>query len=134
MTINIPIIKMVQFDRAVPIGSKILVTGVNGLVGSHVADQLLQHGYLVRGSVRAVSKSSFLNDKFASKYGENKVELVQVENMIVDGAFDGAVRGQRIHTDECQVNIVQALQELFTLRRYLIKDPASWSLRLLERM
>jgi uncharacterized protein YbjT (DUF2867 family) len=33
-------------------GSLILVTGVNGLLGSHVADQLLHAGYKVRGSVR----------------------------------------------------------------------------------
>lgn len=34
---------------------KVLVTGVTGYVGAHVAQQLLLHGYKVRGSVRSTS-------------------------------------------------------------------------------
>ena len=36
-------------------GSKVLVTGVTGFVGSHVAQQLLIHGYQVRGTVRSTA-------------------------------------------------------------------------------
>lgn len=39
--------------------SKVLVTGVTGYVGAHVAQQLLLHGYEVRGTVRDASN----NDK-----------------------------------------------------------------------
>ncbi|KAL9008663.1 MAG: hypothetical protein Q9173_006235 [Seirophora scorigena] len=37
---------------AIPIGSLVLVTGISGCIGSHVADQLLQAGYRERGTVR----------------------------------------------------------------------------------
>lgn len=35
--------------------AKVLVTGVTGYVGAHVAQQLLLHGYKVRGSVRSMA-------------------------------------------------------------------------------
>ena len=35
--------------------AKVLVTGVTGYVGAHVAQQLLLHGYQVRGTVRSTS-------------------------------------------------------------------------------
>jgi nucleoside-diphosphate-sugar epimerase len=41
--------------------SKVLVTGVTGYVGAHVARQLLLHGYKVRGTVRDASSEERLN-------------------------------------------------------------------------
>lgn len=41
--------------------SKVLVTGVTGYVGAHVAQQLLLHGYQVRGTVRSTSDEEKLN-------------------------------------------------------------------------
>ena len=38
--------------------SKVLVTGVSGFVGQHCALELLKNGYLVKGSVRNLSKAS----------------------------------------------------------------------------
>lgn len=43
-----------DFDGRAPAiapGSLTLVTGVNGFIGSHIADQLLSLGYRVRGTV-----------------------------------------------------------------------------------
>jgi nucleoside-diphosphate-sugar epimerase len=52
---------------AIPKGSTVLVTGVNGYIGSHVADQLLLAGYRVRGTTREASKAAKLLDIWEKK-------------------------------------------------------------------
>lgn len=74
-------------------GSLILVTGVNGLIASHTADQALLAGYRVRGSVRSVSKAAWMQDFFDTRYGKDKFELVQVPDISKEGAFDEAMKG-----------------------------------------
>ncbi|OJJ05814.1 hypothetical protein ASPVEDRAFT_895034 [Aspergillus versicolor CBS 583.65] len=81
------------FDSVIPNGSWVLVTGVNGYVASHTADQLLQHGYKVRGTVRNTTKNQWIKDLFDRKYGAGCFELGQVEDMTSPGAFDHAVKG-----------------------------------------
>jgi nucleoside-diphosphate-sugar epimerase len=71
--------------------AKVLVTGVNGYLATWVTKKYLEAGYSVRGTVRSLSKSAFLDDKFGH-YG-NRFELVVVEDITKDGAFDEAVRG-----------------------------------------
>ena len=85
---------LATFDTVMPKGSWILVTGVNGYVASHTADQLLQHGYNVRGTVRNLSKNRWIKDLFDRKYGAGRFEIVQVEDMTSPGAFDHAVKGK----------------------------------------
>ena len=80
-------------DRAIPEGSLILVSGVNGFIASHVADQLLRAGYRVRGTVRSLQRGGWVKDHFASKYGADKIELVEVPNMGDASAFDEAMHG-----------------------------------------
>ncbi|KAL1616983.1 hypothetical protein SLS56_011203 [Neofusicoccum ribis] len=80
-------------NPALPAKSLVLVTGVNGLVGSHVAEQLLLHGYRVRGTVRETAKNAWLRDLFGAKYGPEAFELVRVADMATEGAFDAAVQG-----------------------------------------
>ncbi|GME37554.1 NAD(P)-binding protein [Neofusicoccum parvum] len=85
---------MAPLDRpAIVPGSTILVTGANGFVGAHVADQLLHRGYRVRGTVRDAEKHRWLEDLFKDRYGGGKFELVTVEDMAEAGAFDKAVSG-----------------------------------------
>ncbi|GLA19226.1 hypothetical protein AnigIFM62618_006895 [Aspergillus niger] len=79
-------------NTAIPKGSWILVTGVNGYVASHTASQLLRQGYRVRGTVRNPSKSQWVEDLFHEKYGADHFELVRVEDITVPGAFDDAVK------------------------------------------
>ncbi|KAL2133420.1 hypothetical protein VTI74DRAFT_2421 [Chaetomium olivicolor] len=74
-------------------GSRILVTGVSGFIGSHIADQLLAAGYLVTGTTRDVSKNSWLQGLFDNKYGKGKFEIVEVSDLGQVGAFDKLLHG-----------------------------------------
>jgi nucleoside-diphosphate-sugar epimerase len=71
--------------------AKVLVTGANGYLATWVVKKYLEAGYSVRGTVRSLTKSAFVKDKFA-QYGD-RFELVVVEDITKDGAFDGAVKG-----------------------------------------
>lgn len=74
-------------------GSTVFVTGINGLIGSHVADQLLLRGYNVRGAVRDVEKAAWLKEYFANKHEKATLELVAVPDMTVEGCYDDFVKG-----------------------------------------
>ncbi|KAF2135660.1 uncharacterized protein K452DRAFT_354301 [Aplosporella prunicola CBS 121167] len=78
---------------AIPKGSTVLVTGGNGFIGSHVADQLLTYGYNVRGTSRDPAKHVWVSNVFDKKYGKGRFELVAVPDMEADGAYDEAVKG-----------------------------------------
>ena len=81
-------------DPVVPKGSTVLVTGANGFLGSHVADQFLRSGYKVRAAVRDPSKDVWAVDVFGKLYGKENFELVAVPEMSAEGAFDEAVKGE----------------------------------------
>ncbi|RDA94647.1 hypothetical protein CP533_2432 [Ophiocordyceps camponoti-saundersi (nom. inval.)] len=91
-TISTPLLRIAIME-AVPDGSLILVTGVNGYIGSHVAEQLLEFGYRVRGTVRDVIKATYMHALFDEKYGPTSFETHIVEDMAVSGAFDEAIKG-----------------------------------------
>ena len=78
---------------AIPKDSLVLVTGINGYLGSHIADQLLQAGYRVRGTSRDLKKVEGLRAYWEKLYGPNRLELVVVKDMSHDGAFNEAVKG-----------------------------------------
>jgi nucleoside-diphosphate-sugar epimerase len=82
-----------SFNPAISVGDLILITGVNGYIGAQVADKLLSLGYCVRGSVRNPEKSKPLQEHFGKKYGAGKFELVKVEKINEEGAFDEAAKG-----------------------------------------
>ncbi|KAA1471305.1 NAD-P-binding protein [Dentipellis sp. KUC8613] len=71
--------------------SKFLVTGANGFVAAWVIRALLEKGHAVRGTVRSVKKGDYLRNIFKT-YGD-KFELVIVEDITKEGAFDDAVKG-----------------------------------------
>ncbi|KEY72840.1 hypothetical protein S7711_04423 [Stachybotrys chartarum IBT 7711] len=85
---------------AIPKGSLVLVTAVNGFIGSNIADQFLMLGYKVRGTTRDPAKNAWLTALFDGKYGAGNFELVAVEDMEAPNAFDQAVQGASavIHT------------------------------------
>ena len=80
-------------DPALLQGSWVLITGVNGFIASHTADQLLAAGYKVRGTVRNLEKARWLYDVFAP-YGEDNFTLAEVQDISSDGAFDQAIKGE----------------------------------------
>lgn len=75
-------------------GSTVLITGINGYIGSHIADQLLQRGYKVHGTVRTQSKGQWVQEYFDNKYGSGNVKLYVVPNMAAPGAFSESVKGE----------------------------------------
>lgn len=77
-------------------GSTIFVTGVNGLIGSHIADQLLQRGYRVQGAVRDMEKCKWLAEYFDEKYEDVSFELVEVSDMTAEGCYDEVLAGALI--------------------------------------
>ncbi|KAI0260966.1 D-lactaldehyde dehydrogenase [Gloeopeniophorella convolvens] len=76
---------------AVAAPAKVLVSGANGYLAVWVVEKYLEAGYSVRGTVRSLTKSAFLKDTFA-KYAD-RFELVAVEDITKEGAFDEAVKG-----------------------------------------
>jgi uncharacterized protein YbjT (DUF2867 family) len=58
--------------------ARVLVTGANGFVATHVVRDLLEHGYRVRGTVRAESKAAHLKRIF-QEFGD-RFEIVVVED------------------------------------------------------
>lgn len=82
---------------AIPKGSTILVTGVNGLIGSHVANEFLERGYNVRGTVRDVSKSAWIQDLFVKQYGKDKFTLFPVIDLTLPNALEEAITGKQAH-------------------------------------
>ncbi|OQO01855.1 hypothetical protein B0A48_12328 [Cryoendolithus antarcticus] len=77
----------------IPKGSTVLVTGVSGYIGSHVAAQLLEAGYRVRGTSRSKAKAQDLIDYFTSKYGADSITVAEVPDMVATNAYDEAVKG-----------------------------------------
>lgn len=78
---------------AIPKGSLVLVTGVNGYIGSHIAKQLLEHGYRVRGTVRDAYKADYMYLLFDKNYGKDVFEVQIVKDMATEGAFDEVMKG-----------------------------------------
>ncbi|KAF9059462.1 D-lactaldehyde dehydrogenase [Rhodocollybia butyracea] len=70
---------------------KVLVTGANGFVSLWLVQTLLEQGYSVRGTVRSIEKKDHIVELF-KMYG-NKFELVEVEDISKNGAFDAALEG-----------------------------------------
>jgi nucleoside-diphosphate-sugar epimerase len=76
-------------------GSRVFVTGISGLIGSHVADHLLRAGYRVRGMVRNEDEAKMMQSIYQSRH-ENAVEFfdtVVVADMKEPGAFKGLLAG-----------------------------------------
>ncbi|RFU73193.1 nadp-binding rossmann-fold containing, partial [Trichoderma arundinaceum] len=85
---------MSSLATAIPTGSWVLVTGASGFLGSHITSQFLKRGFRVRGTVRDVSKSSWLVEGPFRSYAEDGVlELVAVPHLGAHGAYDEAIKG-----------------------------------------
>ncbi|GAA5872631.1 hypothetical protein JCM8547_003714 [Rhodosporidiobolus lusitaniae] len=81
-----------NFTPIIPIGSLILVTGVNGLIGSHVANEALKLGYRVRGVVRSEAKIANLKKRWDEAF-PGLFEFAIVPDLLANGAYDEAIKG-----------------------------------------
>jgi nucleoside-diphosphate-sugar epimerase len=73
--------------------SLVLITGVNGYLASAIANEAIASGLRVRGTVRNVSKSQWLQTYFDKHFGPDKFELVAADNFEHEGALDGVLDG-----------------------------------------
>ncbi|KAJ5817358.1 NAD-dependent epimerase/dehydratase [Penicillium robsamsonii] len=69
---------MTKQNYTLPHGSRILVTGANGFIGSNVVHSLLELGFKVRGTVR--SAKPWLDNMFREKFGPDAYESVVLAN------------------------------------------------------
>jgi nucleoside-diphosphate-sugar epimerase len=87
-------------DPLLPPASLILVTAANGLIASHIVDQLLHYGYAVRGTVRSLSRSSWMTPLYDSRHPASRFELVEISDITAPGCYDDVLKGVSavIHT------------------------------------
>jgi len=76
-------------------GSRIFVTGISGLIGSHVADHLLRAGYFVRGAVRNEQEARMMHKIYQERHSNaaESFQTVEIADMKMPGAFKGHLAG-----------------------------------------
>jgi uncharacterized protein YbjT (DUF2867 family) len=77
--------------HCLPAGSRILVTGANGFLGSNIIQCLLELGFRVRGTVR--SAKPWLDEMFRGNFGEDSYESVVLANFEDVESLDGVMEG-----------------------------------------
>ena len=73
-------------------GKTLLITGINGYIASVLGAHILSKGYSLRGTTRRhASAEPLLSGPYAAY--ASRVQIYEVPDMTVDGAFDEAARG-----------------------------------------
>lgn len=85
---------MSQFANHSPL---VLISGVNGYIAAQTAKAFLDAGFRVRGTSRSIKSSEpLLNGPLKSYADDGRFEVVVVEDITADGAFDKAVQGSQV--------------------------------------
>ncbi|KAH8704557.1 hypothetical protein GQ44DRAFT_716504 [Phaeosphaeriaceae sp. PMI808] len=79
---------MIAADTIVQPGGLVLVTGVNGFIGSHIANILLHLGYAVRGTVRSADKEAWVKEAFAERHPNGNFNTILVPDVNAEGAYE----------------------------------------------
>lgn len=81
-------------DRSPREDITVLVTGISGFLGAHVASSLLRSGYRVRGTVRKPARHQELGDRLSTTAGVNTHPLsLYPADLTSDAGWDSAVAG-----------------------------------------
>jgi len=70
--------------------TRILLTGANGFIGSHILDQLLTKGHSVRAIIRSQAKAQQVLSDFPG-FG-NRLDFGIVPDITAAGAFDEVIQ------------------------------------------
>jgi nucleoside-diphosphate-sugar epimerase len=73
-------------------GKTLLVTGINGYIASSLGELVLSKGYNLRGTSRSLHSTDPLVRGALAAYS-SRIEILEVPDMTVPGAFDTAVKG-----------------------------------------
>ena len=74
-------------------GETVLVTGATGFIGNVIVEEVIAAGFNVRGTSRDANKAKFLTEHISKKFGESRLEIVDVPDMAGDHAYDEAIKG-----------------------------------------
>lgn len=73
----------------------VLLTGISGFLGGHVALELLKQGYTVRGSVRNLAKADKVRSTLAAHGADlSRLEFVELD-LLSDAGWEAAMAGVR---------------------------------------
>lgn len=74
---------------------RVLLTGISGFLGGHVALELLRHGYSVRGSVRNLARADKVRATLVAHGADpEKLDFVALD-LLSDTGWEGAMAGCR---------------------------------------
>lgn len=89
-------------ETDIPENIPVLVTGIGGFLAGHIALQLLEQGYRVRGSLRHIDKGESVRTELGAHVGRHALERLSFEqaDLDSDNGWPAAVDGCRyvIHT------------------------------------
>lgn len=78
-------------------GKVVLITGINGYIGSKIGLDALNQGYSIRGTSRSVASTHALLAGPFAPYSD-RIEIFEVPDITAPKAFDAAVKGSWEHS------------------------------------
>ncbi|KAJ5190137.1 aldehyde reductase II [Penicillium cinerascens] len=76
----------------IPPGGLVLITGVNGFLGSHLVLELVEREYAVRGTVRRPESASWITKAVKTRYPTGKFDVLVVPSLSALGIMDALIK------------------------------------------